>query len=244
LNPEAIRWGLEAFGMPFHDTWWQTETGSIMIANYQCMDIKLGSMGRPFLGITGGIVDEAGVELPAGKEGNLALRPGWPSMMRSIFHNEEKYKSYFINGWYISGDRGWMDKDGYFWFVGRADDVIKTSGERVGPFEVESALIEHPAVIEAGVIGKPDPMRGEIIKAFVVLKDEEKEKVKDEAYATKLKAELGEYVKRHLAGHAYPREISFIDKLPKTRSGKIMRRILKAQELGLPIGDTSTLEEY
>ena len=244
LNPEAIRWGLEAFGMPFHDTWWQTETGSIMIANYQCMDIKLGSMGRPFLGITGGIVDEAGVELPAGKEGNLALRPGWPSMMRSIFHNEEKYKSYFINGWYISGDRGWMDKDGYFWFVGRADDVIKTSGERVGPFEVESALIEHPAVIEAGVIGKPDPMRGEIIKAFVVLKDEEKEKAKDEAYATKLKAELGEYVKRHLAGHAYPREISFIDKLPKTRSGKIMRRILKAQELGLPIGDTSTLEEY
>ena len=149
---------------------------------------------------------------------------------------------YFENGWYISGDRAWKDEDGYYWFIGRADDVIKTSGERVGPFEVESALVEHPAVTEAGVIGKPDELRGEIVKAFVVLKDPKK--YPDQASLDALKAELGEYVKKHLAGHAYPREIEFIDKLPKTRSGKIMRRILKAKELGQPIGDTSTLEEY
>lgn len=237
LNPEPIRWGLKAFGLPFHDNWWQTETGGILIANYPCLPIKLGSMGKPFPGIVAGIVDDSGKELPPGKEGNLAIKPGWPSMMHTIWRRPHKYDSYFVKGWYISGDRAWKDKDGYFWFVGRADDVIKTAGERVGPFEVESALVDHPAVAEAGVIGKPDPMRGEIIKAFVVLKNHVHP-------SEKLKEELSEYVKKHLAGHAYPREVEFIDKLPKTRSGKIMRRILKAKELGLPIGDTSTLEEY
>lgn len=244
LNPEGIKWGLKAFGLPFHDTWWQTETGAICIANYPSMKIKIGSMGKPFPGITAEIVDDHGHKLPAGQEGNLALKAGWPSMMKTIWQRHVKYESYFLpasrhgkNGWYISGDRGWKDKDGYFWFVGRADDVIKTSGERVGPFEVESALVAHPAVVEAGVIGKPDKLRGEIIKAFVVLKENPKD-------AEKLKEELSLYVKKHLAGHAYPREVEFIDKLPKTRSGKIMRRILKAKELGLPIGDTSTLEEY
>lgn len=237
LNPEAIKWGLKAFGMPFHDTWWQTETGAICIANYPCMDIKIGSMGKPIPGLIAGIVDDEGHELPHNKEGNIAMKPKWPSMMHTIWRRPHKFKSYFAGGWYISGDRGWMDKDGYFWFIGRADDVIKTSGERVGPFEVESALVEHPAVVEAGVIGKPDPMRGEIVKAFVVLEPNAKP-------SEALKKELSEYVKKHLAGHAYPREIEFIDKLPKTRSGKIMRRILKAKELGLPIGDTSTLEEY
>ena len=157
--------------------------------------------------------------------------------MKTIWRRHEKYESYFKGSWYVSGDQAWVDKDGYFWFVGRVDDVIKTSGERVGPFEVESALVEHPAVVEAGVIGKPDPLRGEIIKAFVVLKPGFKP-------SDKLKDELAQHVKKHLAGHAYPREVEFIDKLPKTRSGKIMRRILKAKELGLPIGDTSTLEEY
>ncbi|MBM3283113.1 acetate--CoA ligase [Candidatus Gottesmanbacteria bacterium] len=251
LNPEAIRWGIRAFGLPFHDTWWQTETGAICIANYPCLDIKIGSMGKPIPGITAEIIDDKGKILPAGQEGNLALLPGWPSMMKTIWRRPEKYKSYFLpskvisrNSWYISGDRARKDKDGYFWFIGRADDVIKTSGERVGPFEVESALVEHPAVIEAGVIGKPDPLRGEIIKAFVVLNEEQKLKVKSQKYAEDLKIELSGYVKKHLAGHAYPREIEFIDKLPKTRSGKIMRRILKAKELGLSIGDTSTLEEY
>ena len=237
LNPEAIKWGIKAFGMPFHDTWWQTETGAICIANYPCMDIKIGSMGKPIPGLTAGIVDNEGHEVKANTEGNIAMRPKWPSMMHAIWRRPQKFKSYFVNGWYISGDRGWQDTDGYFWFIGRADDVIKTSGERVGPFEVESALVEHPAVVEAGVIGKPDPLRGEIVKAFIVLAPGHKP-------SETLKKELSEYVKKHLAGHAYPREIEFIDKLPKTRSGKIMRRILKAKELGLPIGDTSTLEEY
>jgi len=244
LNPEAIKWGLKAFGMPFHDTWWQTETGAICIANYPSMKIKIGSMGKPFPGINAGIIDDNGRELPIGQEGNLALKAGWPSMMKTIWHRHVKYESYFNKGWYISGDRAWKDRDGYFWFIGRADDVIKTSGERVGPFEVESALVAHPAVVEAGVIGKPDKLRGEIIKAFVVLKENSKSEIRNPKQAEILKDELSLYVKKHLAGHAYPREIEFIDKLPKTRSGKIMRRILKAKELGLPIGDTSTLEEY
>lgn len=237
LNPEAVYWGIKAFGLPFHDNYWQTETGGIVIANYPCMDIKPGSMGKPLPGIKATIVDEKGRELPANQEGDLVLKPGWPSMMSKIWRRPKKYQSYFKKGWYITGDRAFRDKDGYFWFVGRADDVIKTAGERVGPFEVESALVTHPKIIEAGVIGKPDPMRGEIIKAFIALK----EGVKG---SESLKEEIKQYVKKHLAGHAYPREIEFVKKLPKTRSGKIVRRLLKAQELGLPIGDTSTLEEY
>lgn len=237
LNPEAIRWAIKTFDKPFHDTWWQTETGAICITNYPGMEIKIGSMGKPVPGVTAAIVDDNGRELSPDKEGNIALKPKWPSMMHTIWRRPQKYQSYFKGGWYISGDRGMRDKDGYFWFIGRADDVIKTAGERVGPFEVESALVAHPAVVEAGVIGKPDPMRGEIIKAFVVLEPNTKP-------TEQLKEELSLYVKKHLAGHAYPREVEFIDKLPKTRSGKIMRRILKAKEMGLPIGDTSTLEEY
>ena len=237
LNPEAIKWSIKVFGRPFHDTWWQTETGAICIANYPCMDIKIGSMGKPIPGLTADIVDDAGQPLGVKKEGNIAMKPKWPSQMHTIWRRPAKFKSYFMNGWYISGDRGWKDEDGYFWFIGRADDVIKTSGEREGPFEVESALVAHPKVVEAGVIGKPDVMRGEIVKAFVVLEPNTKP-------SEALKKELSEYVKKHLAGHAYPREIEFIDKLPKTRSGKIMRRILKAKEMGLPVGDTSTLEEY
>jgi acetyl-CoA synthetase len=237
LNPEAIRWGLKVFGRPFHDNWWQTETGGILIANYPSMPIKPGSMGKPLPGVTAAIIDDKGRKLKHGQEGHLAIKPGWPSMMKKIWRRPKKYKSYFMKGWYISGDRALTDKDGYFWFIGRADDVIKTSGERVGPFEVESALVEHPAVVEAGVIGKPDPLRGEIIKAFVVL---------DKNYkpSEKLVANLKTFVKKHLAGHAYPREIEFAKSLPKTRSGKIMRRVLKARELGLPIGDTSTLVDY
>lgn len=237
LNPEAIKWAIKTFGMPFHDTWWQTETGGICIANYPSMDIKIGSMGKPVPGIEAAIVDDGGKDLGINKEGNIALKPKWPSMMHTIWRRPLKFKSYFSGGWYISGDRGLRDKDGYFWFIGRADDVIKTSGERVGPFEVESALVSHSAVVEAGVIGKPDALRGEIIKAFVVL-------AADKKPSEALKTELSQYVKKHLAGHAYPKEIEFMDKLPKTRSGKIMRRILKAKELGLPIGDTSTLEDY
>lgn len=244
LNPEAVYWGLKAFGLPFHDNFWQTETGGIVIANYPCLDIKPGSMGKPLPGIKAAIVDDKGRELGENREGNLALKPGWSSMMQKIWRRPKKYQSYFTKGWYITGDRAYQDKDGYFWFVGRADDVIKTAGERVGPFEVESALVEHPAIIEAGVIGKPDPMRGEIIKAFLVLKESQKSKLKSQKDREKFIEELQQFVKKTLAGHAYPREIEFIDKLPKTRSGKIVRRFLKAKELGLPLGDTSTLEEF
>lgn len=238
LNPEAVWWALEKFGLPFHDTWWQTELGAISITNYPTLDIKPGSMGKPLPGVVAGVVDEHGNEVGVGEEGSLALRPeSVQSIMKTIWGNEEKYNSYFANGWYQSGDKAYKDKDGYFWFIGRADDVIKTMGERVGPFEVESSLVEHPAVVEAGVIGKPDELRGEIIKAFVVLRP-------GVTGTDELIEELKQHVKKHLAGHAYPREIEFIDKLPKTRSGKIMRRVLKAKELGLPMGDISGLEDY
>jgi len=234
LNPEAVRWGIKNLGLAIHDSWWQTETGGILISNYAALPIKPGSMGKPFPGIVAAIVDDHGKKLPIGKEGNLAIKSPWPSMMKEVWRNEKKYKSCFKRKWYISGDKAWQDADGYFWFVGRADDVIKTAGERVGPFEVESALIEHPNIVEAGVIGKPDKLRGEIVKAFVVVKGIKP----DENFKNMLKV----FVKKRLAGHAYPREIEFVETLPKTRSGKIMRRILKAKELGLPIGDTSTLE--
>lgn len=238
LNPEAVVWGNEAFGLVFHDTWWQTELGGIAVTNFPSMDVKPGSMGKPFPGIVAAVVDEEGNELPTGQEGSLVIKPDtMTSLMKQIWGNPEKFDSYFKNGWYVSGDKAYIDADGYFWFLGRADDVINTSGERVGPFEVESALVEFPDIVEAGVIGKPDPVRGEIIKAFVVLKPDSKA-------SDKMKEEITKFVKGKLAGHAYPREIEFIDKLPKTRSGKIMRRVLKARELGLPEGDTSTLEDY
>lgn len=237
LNPEVIRWGLKAYGHVIHDNWWQTETGHIMIANYPSLKVKFGSMGRPFPGTAAAVIDEKGQELPLKQPGILALKPDWPGMMAEIWKNEPKYKSYFrIPGWYETGDLAYKDEDGYFWFVGRADDIIKTAGERVGPFEVESTLIEHPAVVEAGVIGKPDPVRGQIIKAFIVLSPEHEP-------SDELKQDITNFVKKHLAFHAYPREIEFIDSLPKTRSGKIMRRVLKCKELGLPIGDISALEE-
>lgn len=237
LNPEVIRWGQKAFGLTIHDTWWMTETGMQVIANYPSMPVKPGSMGKPFPGITAAIIDDDGEELPAYKMGNLAIKAGWPSMMRSIWKNEEKYNEYFrLKPWLISGDIAYKDENGYFWFQGRADDVIKTSGERVGPFEVESRLVEHPAVAEAGVIGKPDPIRGQIIKAFISLRAgyQPSEELKDNIIA---------FVKEGLAAHAAPREVEFRDSLPKTRSGKIMRRVLKAWELGLPTGDISALEE-
>lgn len=236
LNPECIRWGIKVFGLPFHDTWWQTETGSILISNYPSLTIKLGSMGKPFPGITASIVDDNGHELPTGEEGNLAIQKGWPSMLRTLWDDEDRYNKLFKNGWYITGDRAIKDGDGYFWYVGRADDVIKTSGERVGPFEVESVLVEHPAIAEAGVIGKPDELRGEIIKAFISLRA-------GHVPNPELEEEIKLFVKKRLAAHAYPREIAFVTSLPKTRSGKIMRRLLKARELGLPEGDTSTLED-
>ncbi|MCQ4085699.1 acetate--CoA ligase [Saccharibacillus sp. JS10] len=237
LNPEVIRWGARVYNRRIHDTWWMTETGAQLICNYPSMDIRPGSMGKPIPGVEAAIVDDQGQVLPPLRMGNLAIRTPWPSMMRKIWNNPTKFEEYVrLPGWYISGDSAYMDEDGYFWFQGRIDDVINTSGERVGPFEVESKLVEHPAVAEAGVIGKPDPVRGEVIKAFISLR--EGYEATDE-----LKAEITKFVKEGLSAHAAPREIEFKDKLPKTRSGKIMRRVLKAWELKLPAGDLSTIED-
>jgi acetyl-CoA synthetase len=241
LNPEAVIWGREAFGLPFHDNWWQTETGGIMIANYASMDIRPGSMGKPLPGIEAGIVrkNEAGKieEITApDAQGELALRPGWPSMFRAYLNEPERYRKCFADGWYLTGDLAKKDEDGYFWFVDRKDDVIKTSGHLIGPFEVESILMEHKAVAEAGVIGKPDPLAMEVVKAFVSLKQGFQP-------TEELRRELLAFARTRLGAVVAPKEIEFRDKLPRTRSGKIMRRLLKAQELGLPVGDTSTLEE-
>ncbi len=240
LNPEAVVWGHEAFGRPFHDNWWQTETGGIMIANFAGMDIRPGSMGKPLPGIEAAIIrrDADGYieEVKAPEvEGELALRPGWPSMFRAYWNETERYMKCFAGGWYFTGDLARRDADGYLWFVGRADDVIKTSGHLIGPFEVESVLMEHAAVAEAGVIGKPDPVAGEIVKAFVVLHAGHQP---DEATRRDVLA----HARRRLGAVVAPKEIAFVESVPKTRSGKIMRRLLKARELGLPEGDTSTLE--
>ena len=240
LNPEAVVWGNETFGKPIHDNWWQTETGGIMIANTRAMDVKPGSMGRPLPGITAGIVakrDDGGVDVVDDPDvaGELALRPGWPSMFRGYLHREERYRQAFRDGWYLTGDLAKRDADGYYWFVGRADDLIKSAGHLIGPFEVESALIEHPAVNEAGVIGVPDPVAGEIVKAFVTL-------APGFEASDALKLELIGHGRKKLGPAVAPKMIEIVASLPHTRSGKIMRRLLKARELGLPEGDTSTLE--
>jgi acetyl-CoA synthetase len=246
LNPEVVVWGQEALGHPIHDNWWQTETGAIMISNYAGMDIRPGSMGRPLPGVevallargpedraqaVNGVVRT--IESP-NVEGELALRPGWPSMFRGYLHDPDRYASCFAGGWYRTGDLARRDPDGYYWFVGRADDVIKSAGHLIGPFEVESLLMEHPAVAEAGVIGKPDPVAGEVVKAFVTLHPG--------YHATdELRLDLLGFGRRRLGGMA-PKEIAFDPHLPHTRSGKVMRRLLKARELDLPEGDVSTLE--
>ena len=244
LNPEAVWWGKEVLGLPIHDNWWQTETGGIMIANTPAFDIKPGSMGRPLPGIEACIVEhlEAEGEPPRVRmidapdvEGELALKAGWPSMFRGYLNNEARYKKCFAGGWYLTGDLARCDADGYYWFVGRTDDVIKSAGHLIGPFEVESALMEHPAVAEAGVIGKPDPVVGEVVKAFVSLKHGF---APDEA----LRLDILGHARKRLGAAVAPKEIAFLPVLPRTRSGKIMRRLLKARELGLPEGDTSTLE--
>jgi acetyl-CoA synthetase len=240
LNPEAVLWGLEAFGRPVHDNWWQTETGGILIANFAALPVKPGSMGLPLPGVTAAIVrrgDGGRVEVvkEPGVEGELALLPGWPSMFRGYLGDEERYRACFAGGWYLTGDLARRDADGYFWFVGRKDDVIKSAGHLIGPFEVESALLEHPAVAEAGVIGKPDPVALESVKAFVSLKP-------GFSPSEELRSELIGFARSRLGKAVAPKEIDFLPSLPRTRSGKIMRRLLKAREMGLPEGDLSTLE--
>ena len=239
LNPEAVIWGEKVFGMPFHDNWWQSETGGIMIANFATTNVRPGSMGKPLPGIEAVIMEESdGAKKPVEEScrvGELALKRGWPSMFRGYLNEEQRYQKCFVGDWYLTGDLAYCDADGFFWFIGRSDDVIKSSGHLIGPFEVESVLMEHPAVAEVAVIGLPDEVAGEIVKAFVALKPD---------------VDIDEELRKSLLGHARkrlgpavaPREIVFRQNLPKTRSGKIMRRLLKARELGLPEGDISTLE--
>jgi acetyl-CoA synthetase len=237
LNAEAVIWSQEVIGLPFHDSFWQTETGSIVISNYPGMKIKPGSMGKPFPGITATVVDLK-TFLPITKRGivgMIALKPGWPAMFRTYWNNEETYKNKFKNGWYLCGDRASIDDEGYYWFVGRDDDVINTAGHLVGPFEIESALLEHPVVAESAVVGKPDPMNMEVVKAFITLKP-------GNSPSKMLELEIMNFIRKKLSPLAMPQEIEFIDSLPKTRSGKIMRRVLRAKEWGEEIGDISTLE--
>jgi acetyl-CoA synthetase len=240
LHAEGVVWGREAFGLPFHDTWWQTETGGIMIANLPSGEVRPGSMGRPLPGVEAAVVRRTpgGVEpvTSADEQGELALRPGWPSMFRGYLGEQERYERCFVGGWYLTGDLVRRDADGWYWFVGRADDVIKTSGHLIGPFEVESVLLEHPAVAEAGVIGKPDPVAGEIVKAFLTLKPGYEP-------SPELERDILAHARVRLGAAVAPKELAFPSSVPVTRSGKIMRRLLRARELGLPEGDVSTLEE-
>jgi acetyl-CoA synthetase len=238
LNPEAVHWGREAFGLDFHDTYWQTETGAMVITNRPGMPVKPGSMGKPFPALEAAVIDQK-TNRPVtevGGLGMLAVRPPWPSLMRTYWNNSQTYYGKFSGGWYICGDRGSVDADGYFWFSGRDDDVINTGGHLVGPFEIESALLEHEAVAESGAIGKPDPVNMEVVKAFVALKP-------GFAPSEDLELSIMNFIRKKLSPLAMPQEIEFVDKLPKTRSGKIMRRLLKAQEMGEELGDTSTLED-
>jgi acetyl-CoA synthetase len=239
LNPEAVVWGAEVLGRPFHDNWWQTETGGIMIANYAAMDVKPGSMGRPLPGVdatilrrTDGGIEE--VEAPL-TTGELALKAGWPAMFRGYLNEPERYAKCFFGDWYLTGDLAMRDADGYYWFIGRADDVIKSAGHLIGPFEVETALLEHPSVAEAAVIGMPHPTLGEVVKAFVALRS-------GFTADDSLRKELLGHARKRLGAAVAPKEIDFRPSLPRTRSGKIMRRLLRARELGLPEGDTSALE--
>jgi acetyl-CoA synthetase len=233
LNPIFNRWSLATFNLPIHDSWWMTETGAIMIANFPCLPVKPGSMGKPIPGIHAAIINESGEELLPLEMGQLAIKAGWPAMMRGIWNDTEKYSDYFrLPPWYLTGDLAYRDYEGYFWFQGRIDDVIKINSERVGPFEIESKLVEHPAVAEAGVIGKPDPLRGEIIKAFIVL---------DPRYtwSEELKQEIRDFISKKLATHLVPEEIEVCAVMPRTRSGKLMRRVLKSWDIGLPVSDLS-----
>ena len=236
LNAQAVLWSQEAFGKPFHDTFWQTETGCIVITNFPGMPIKPGSMGKPFPGITATVLNTRTYEPinQAGIAGLIALRPGWPSMIRGYWHNEAGYKAKFNNGWYLCGDRASIDADGYYWFMGRDDDVINTGGHLVGPFEIESALLEHPAVQESAAVAKPDPVNMEVVKAFVTLKPGYRPDAD-------LELEIMNLIRKRLSPLAMPQEIEFVDSLPKTRSGKIVRRVLRCKEFNEPVGDLSTI---
>jgi acetyl-CoA synthetase len=236
LNAEAVAWSRNAFGKPFHDTFWQTETGCIVITNFPGMKIKDGSMGKPFPGIIATVLDPKTYEPvnQPGVAGLIALRPGWPSQICGYWNNETGFKAKFKNGWYLCGDRASIDRDGYFWFMGRDDDVINTGGHLVGPFEIESALLACPPVAESAAVAKPDPINMEVVKAYVTLK-------RGFQPSDDLELEIMNDIRKRLSPLAMPQEIEFVDSLPKTRSGKIVRRILRCKEFNEPVGDLSTI---
>ena len=238
LNAEAVIWSEKVYGLPFFDTYWQTETGSMMISNYPGMKVKPGSMGKTFPGVIGAILDDKTFEpiTEPNKSGLIGFRPGWPAMMREYWDNKETYDKKFVNGWYLPGDKSTIDKDGYYWFVGRDDDVINTGGHLVSPFEVESALLEHEAVAESAVVAKPDEVNMEVVKAFVTLNP-------GFEAGDELELIIMNFIRKKLSPLAMPQDIEYMEKLPKTRSGKIMRRMLRAKEWGEEVGDTSTLDD-
>jgi acetyl-CoA synthetase len=235
LNPEVIAWGRRTLKRDIYDTWWQTETGGIMVANRPGLEIRPGSMGKPVEGITVGILDRDGSEVPAGGKGSLCVRTGWASMFITYLNNESAYLSKFRNGWYFTGDMASRDADGYIWFMGRDDDVINTSGHLISPFEIESCLLELPEIYESGVIGAPDELLYEKVVAFVHLRE-------GIALDAALELKIRGFLTRRLSSTAIPQEIIAVPSVPKNKSGKIMRRYLKAQYLGLDAGDLSTLD--
>jgi acetyl-CoA synthetase len=236
LNPEVIHWARRVLGKEVYDTWFQTETGAIMIANRPGLEVRPGSMGRSVAGIEPAILGDDGTPLVDGESGNLCLRAGWPSMFATYLNNESAYRSKFRNGYYYTGDTGFRDAEGYFWFQGRSDDVINTAGHLISPFEIESALIEVPEVAEAGVVGAPDELLFEKVVAFVSLH-------RQHAFTPELELKIRLHVTNKLSSVATPHEIHCIENVPKNKSGKIMRRVLKAHYLGTDAGDLSTMEE-
>jgi acetyl-CoA synthetase len=242
INPEAWRWYYEVVGesrCPIIDTWWQTETGAFMITPVPSLPLKPGSGTKPFPGIQAEVLDEDGNQVPTGEEGALVITTPWPSMLRGIYKDPERFKEQYWStypGKYLTGDSAKVDKDGYYWIIGRTDDVIKVSGYRLGTAEIESALVSHPAVAESAAIGIPHSVRGHVIHAYVILRE-------GFNASPELSKELVLHVGREVGPIAKPEEIEFVESLPKTRSGKIMRRLLKARAQGLPEGDISTLED-
>ena len=244
INPEAWRWYHRVIGQercPIIDTWWQTETGGFMITPFPSVGLKPGSATRPFPGIQVDIVDDDGAPVATNEDGNLVIQSPWPSMIRTVYGDDERFISqywekYQEQGWYLAGDTARRDQDGYIWVIGRNDDVLKVSGYRLGTAEVESGLVSHSAVAESAVIGIPDELRGNVIHAYCIL-------VEGVEGSDELEAELKAHVRHEVGPIAVPTKIAFVDNLPKTRSGKIMRRVLKAQTLGQPLGDLSTLED-
>lgn len=242
INPEAWMWYHTYIGnekAPIMDTWWQTETGMHLISPLPCSPLKPGSATKAIPGVEADVVDEEGQPVPLGKGGYLVIKKPWPSMFRTLYKDEERYIEVYwkdIPGYYKAGDMARKDEDGYFWIQGRSDDVLKIAGHRIGTAEVESAFVSHPAVVEAAVIGKDDPIKGQVIKAFLILKE-----------GNQLNTEMIEGLKKHVRHELGPvavlGEIDQVESLPKTRSGKIMRRVLRAREAGEDVGDTSTLEE-